>query len=356
MNVDEHTLNAIELISEGTKLTTQLLIYIFKKTSEILEKKNNEMILNGSTKEGKQKIQELMEKYNNEIEALEENITKEQYKEYQKEFKKLGVDFAVVKNGKDNYSFFFAAEQASIIEKALKNILERHEMIFENEQVKNAKIELDAAKEKLSENQLENLNKAYEKISKMTDKKELGEELKKFSQEEKTVLEKMQNLSKAEKEAKKQAEAILNNKFNYESEKIQSKEVAKSVLNERLSDLSDKELKLFIKKMEYECLADSPEHNEKAVAKAANEYIKMQKDFSIEEIQKVKQLEKDITSIHDDKKLTKNEILQETKRFVQDKNKSIEFSIDHVKRIHEKIITKQKEKAVEKEKHHQILR
>lgn len=57
--------------------------------------------------------------------ALDKNLTKEQLKDYQKELKKLGVDFSVVRNGKEDYSFFFSAAQASVIEKALKNIVER---------------------------------------------------------------------------------------------------------------------------------------------------------------------------------------------------------------------------------------
>ncbi|MEB9334509.1 hypothetical protein [Bacillus thuringiensis] len=35
------------------------------------------------------------------------------------------MDFSVVRNGKEDYSFFFSATQANVIEKALKNIVER---------------------------------------------------------------------------------------------------------------------------------------------------------------------------------------------------------------------------------------
>ncbi|WP_433775475.1 DUF3801 domain-containing protein [Bacillus wiedmannii] len=49
--------------------------------------------------------------------ALDKNLTKEKLKDYQKELKKLGVDFSVVRNGNEDYSFFFSAAQASVIEK-----------------------------------------------------------------------------------------------------------------------------------------------------------------------------------------------------------------------------------------------
>ncbi|MGQ7114422.1 DUF3801 domain-containing protein [Escherichia sp. TWPC-MK] len=54
--------------------------------------------------------------------ALDENLTKQQLNGYQKELEKLSVDFSVVRNGKEDYSFFFSATQANVIEKAYKKM------------------------------------------------------------------------------------------------------------------------------------------------------------------------------------------------------------------------------------------
>jgi len=127
VSVDEHTQVAMEIVSQGTKLSEELLLKVMRSLTDLLEGKekgNQNYVLNNNTKEGKQKITDLVNKHKDGVVALDENITQQQLKDYQKEFKKLGVDFSVVKNDKDNYSFFFASQQANIIEKALKNVVE----------------------------------------------------------------------------------------------------------------------------------------------------------------------------------------------------------------------------------------
>lgn len=177
MNVDEHTNNAIEIVSEGTKLTSQLLLFILKTAVDMLEDKNKDkMVIDGTTKRGKQKINDLIKKHKDGIESLDGNLTREQLKDYQKELKKLGVDFSIVKNGKDNYSFFFAGEQSNIIEKALKNVLEQKSHVLNDEKVKEAELDLNAEKHNFTEKEVDKVKKIYdnvsEKISLSKDEKE----------------------------------------------------------------------------------------------------------------------------------------------------------------------------------------
>ncbi|EAF3657835.1 DUF3801 domain-containing protein, partial [Listeria monocytogenes] len=107
-----------------------------------------------------------------------ENLTKEQLKDYQREFKKLGVDFSVTKNGKDSYSFFFAGQQANIIEKALKNVSELKSAVLENEAVRKAEKELTDIKNNLGEDNSNKVKELYDSIS------ENNELIKKLNPEE----------------------------------------------------------------------------------------------------------------------------------------------------------------------------
>ncbi|UOE94771.1 PcfB family protein [Alkalihalobacillus sp. LMS39] len=165
MNVDEHTLNAIEIVSEGTKLTSQLLLYLMKSVVNIFEKKAEKIVIDGSHKEGKQKINDLLKKHKARIETIDGNLTKEELRDYQREFKKLGVDFSVVKNGKDSYSFFFASEHANVIEKGLRNVLELKSRVKDNKEVQEAELQLNAEKHKLSEGEIKKTKNIYDSSS-----------------------------------------------------------------------------------------------------------------------------------------------------------------------------------------------
>ncbi|PEX82245.1 hypothetical protein [Bacillus cereus] len=80
-NVDEHTLVAFEVVAQTFKLSEQALLRILEALTKLLENKEQDpkdYILDGNTKDGK-----------------------------------------------EDYSFFFSTAQASVIEKALKNIVER---------------------------------------------------------------------------------------------------------------------------------------------------------------------------------------------------------------------------------------
>ncbi|EAF4226294.1 DUF3801 domain-containing protein, partial [Listeria monocytogenes] len=167
VNVDEHTKNAIEIVSEGAKVTEQALLFILKSLVKFLEDGENkdDVIISDNTKEGKQKINDLIKKHKSNVYALDENLTKEQLKDYQREFKKLGVDFSVTKNGKDSYSFFFAGQQANIIEKALKNVSELKSAVLENEAVRKAEKELTDIKNNLGEDNSNKVKELYDSIS-----------------------------------------------------------------------------------------------------------------------------------------------------------------------------------------------
>ncbi|EOQ04670.1 hypothetical protein KOY_04845 [Bacillus cereus VDM021] len=135
-NVDEHTQVALEVIAQTFKLSEQALLRILEALTKLLENKEQDpkdYILDGNTKDGKQKINELIKEHSNTggVIALDENLTKEQLKDYQKELKKLGVNFSVVRNGKEDYSFFFSAAQANVIKKTLKNVVERKIAVLE---------------------------------------------------------------------------------------------------------------------------------------------------------------------------------------------------------------------------------
>ena len=150
VSVDKQTQAGIKIVSQGVKLSEQLILKVLESLIERFEnnKEDQNFVIENNTKEGKQKITDLMNKHKDSVVALDENITKQQLNDYQNEFKKMGVDFSVVKNEKDNYSFFFAGQQSNIIEKALKNIVERKSNVLENKQVSNDHADLKAPKGK----------------------------------------------------------------------------------------------------------------------------------------------------------------------------------------------------------------
>ena len=138
VSVDENTKVAMEIVSQGTKLSEELILKVLQSLTELFKQDNGQQnfIAKDNTKEGKQRIKELVGKHKDGVMALDENISREQLKDYQNEFKKMGVDFSVIKNSKDNYSFFFASKDANIIEKSLKNVIEKKSLNLEKENTK----------------------------------------------------------------------------------------------------------------------------------------------------------------------------------------------------------------------------
>jgi hypothetical protein len=137
-SADDHTRVALEIVSQSAKISEELILKVLQSASALLggSKKAGQngknSLINDKTKEGKQKINDLISKHKNGVSSLDDNVSKKQIIDYQKEFKKLGVDFSVVKNGKDNYSFFFASKDADVIEKGLKNVVQKKNHELEN--------------------------------------------------------------------------------------------------------------------------------------------------------------------------------------------------------------------------------
>lgn len=380
-SVDEHTQNAIEIVSEGAKLTSELLLYILKSLSNMLEKgeEKKKIIINDKTKEGKQKIEKLLKKHKNGVESLDANLTKEQLKDYQKEFKKLGVDFSVVKNSKDNYSFFFAAEQASVIEKALKNVIESAEQVRDSEEVKQAKIKVDAEKHHFKEDEIETVEKAYTQTRDISDPTET-KEFKELSNKEQNLYIKISELDKIEKKVHDQvtkAFSVMKNGIENEGEnhipenikndkdiekKVNSnrtKEDSKKVLHSKLQNLSENELALFEQRMKYESEATAPKFNATNVYLEANKLDEMQKDFPKEVVKKINGLDNGIRSLSDldnskdNSKLTAKEILSEVRNFKDREKEKVAdnvFSMKKVREIDKQIKDEAKDKPVVRNK------
>ena len=254
VNVDEHTRNAIEIVSQGAKVTEQTLLFILKSIIKFLEDddKSKDVIISNNTKEGKQKIKDLIKKHKSNVYALDENLTKEQLKDYQREFKKLGVDFSVTKNGKDSYSFFFAGEQANIIEKALKNISELKSAVLENESVKQAEKELTDIKNDLPKEQVDKVKELYDSVT------ENDEKIKNLSESEKALFDKYKSVDELKIETKEKIANGLKNtdiKTNDEKADIESIigdpkthfESKDEHINYIFSQLNKDEKELFIK-------------------------------------------------------------------------------------------------------------
>lgn len=130
ISVDDHVSNCLEISSNSLKLTEELINRLFElcleKLRESREKDSlSDLIINEKSKSGKMKIKDLKEKHEGKIESLDDNVPKEKLKEYEREFKKLGVDFSVAKNQDNSYSILFASNEVGLIEKALKTITEQ---------------------------------------------------------------------------------------------------------------------------------------------------------------------------------------------------------------------------------------
>lgn len=151
VSIDENTQVAMEIVSQGTKLTGELILKILRELNNAFENdktKINKQFINTNEKSGKLKMKNLVDKHKDGIDTLEDNLTKEQLKEYSKEFKKLGVDFSTVKVGKDSYSLFFSAKDSIVVEKALKNIIEKKDLEISKEKTKDNNLDVDKNNEK----------------------------------------------------------------------------------------------------------------------------------------------------------------------------------------------------------------
>ena len=400
--VDENTRIAMEVVAQSFKLSEQTLLYVLESLTKLLENKEKapkDYVFDEKTKVGKQKISELIEKHNKDggVVALDENLTKQQLRDYQKELKKLGVDFSVVKNGKEDYSFFFSAAQANVIEKALKNIVERKNAVLDKEEVKDAEKSLNEVREDLTQEQSEKVKEIYDEISTSEDKKPKENIITydRLSKQEKLLYAKLEELDEVKRGLYSQevdrVENLFENRYkqNVDVEKgtedkltekdvktIEEKEIPSQKPLEKVrsivSNLDEKEQALLYQKVGL--IAERV---------SENEYKEMQKNFSPEQIEKIEKiasenissdvkqgnviegkLNPDVYSALLNKVIKENERSkgnlrgEETENSQKEnpKQKKVQFSMDGVKQIDKKIKAEQKETTKEKQKQQSISR
>ena len=145
--IDENAQVGIELTTTGLRFTAKALIAIMELFLNREDKK--EFYQDLKSKQGKQKLKNLFEKKENiGIESLENNLSKQELIQTQKELKSMGVDFSIQKVNKDEYSLFFAGQDREVIEKGMKNCISKY--------VKRQKIKEDKQENK---NEISNENK-----------------------------------------------------------------------------------------------------------------------------------------------------------------------------------------------------
>lgn len=77
-----------------------------------------------------------------------------------------------MRNGKEDYSFFFSATQANVIEKALKNIVERKIVVLNKEEVKQAEQDLKEVRQQVTPDQAKKVKEVYDNLSTADQKKQ----------------------------------------------------------------------------------------------------------------------------------------------------------------------------------------
>ncbi|WP_058486829.1 PcfB family protein [Defluviitalea phaphyphila] len=153
---DEITKKAVKLSYKGAIITAQVIdSLIYSYLSDLEEQYRRHRI-----KGGKKSIKELNQK-----EKKLDNITvaKEDLKGLQKEFKKYGIEYAVMKNLKnDNYEIYFKGSNINQIKNALENYIARN---FQRDVTKKPSIKerMTAAIRKINENRNKQQEKQQEK-------------------------------------------------------------------------------------------------------------------------------------------------------------------------------------------------
>ncbi|HDR8214556.1 TPA: DUF3801 domain-containing protein, partial [Bacillus cereus] len=393
VSVDEHTQVAMEVVAQSLKISEQTLLRLLEALSKLLEGKEQQpkdFIFDDKTKVGKQKITDLMKKHEKTggIVALDENLTKQQLNDYKKELKKLGVDFSVVRNGKEDYSFFFSAAQANVIEKALKNIVERKSAVLEKEEVKTAEKALKDIRQDLTPDQAEKVKEVYDEIT-TAEKKEPKENninYDRLSKQEKLLYAKLEELDEIKRGLYSQevnrVEKLFENRYKQDVEKepkltekntnkekteveINAKDNKEQVKN-MLNSLSNDEQKLMLQYTKVMSESLDNHYADKSSYVESNKLDEMKKDFTPKQIEKVNTVVKqNISSFGEaDGKVNVdefhsilNDIKQERakenkmeKEIDTPKQKKIEFSMNGVKDLDFKIKNEDKEASKDKNK------
>ncbi|ANS51883.1 hypothetical protein BM86_20020 [Bacillus thuringiensis] len=399
VSVDEHTQVAIEVVAQSLKISEQTLLRLLEALSKLLESKEQQpkdFIFDDNTKVGKQKISDLMKKHEKTggIIALDENLTKQQLNDYQKELKKLGVDFSVVRNGKEDYSFFFSAAQANVIEKALKNIVERKSVVLEKEEVKTAENELKEVRQDLTPEQAEKVKEVYDEITTAEKKepKENNMNYDRLSKQEKLLYAKLEELDEIKRGLYSQevnrVEKLFENRYKQDVEKepkltekdtnqetteveIHAKDDKEQVKN-MLHSLSNDEQKLMLQYTKVMSESLDNHYADKSSYVESNKLDEMKKDFIPKQIEKVNTVVKQnissfgeadgkvnvdkFHSILNDIKQERAKENRKEKEIDTAKQKKVEFSMDGVKDLDAKIKKEEKEESKDKNKKQSISR
>lgn len=400
VSVDEHTQVAMEVVAQSLKISEQTLLRLLEALSNLLEGKEQQpkdFIFDDKTKAGKQKISDLINKHEKTggVVALDENLTKQQLNDYQKELKKLGVDFSVVRNGKEDYSFFFSAAQANVIEKALKNIVERKSAVLEKEEVKTAEKDLKVVRQDLTPEQAEKVKEVYDEIT-TAEKKEPKENninYDRLSKQEKLLYAKLEELDEIKRGLYSQevdrVENLFENRHKQDVEKDTNKEKEsrkektevetnskddKEQIKNMLNSLDNNEQELVAQYTKVMSEGLNNQITDKSSDKESNKFKEMVKNFTPEQIEKVSAVvnqnvttasystEKENGKIHVDNFQSiltdiKKEIAKENgKEKDTPKQKKVEFSMDGVKDLDVKIKKEEKEVSKDKNKKQSISR
>ncbi|MDF9625112.1 DUF3801 domain-containing protein [Bacillus cereus] len=400
VTVDENTRIAMEIVAQSFKLSEQTLLFVLQSLTKLLENNENQpqdYILDNNTKVGKQKISDLIKKHaqSGGVIALDENLTKQQLQDYQKELKKLGVDFSVVRNGKEDYSFFFSATQANVIEKALKNIVERKIVVLNKEEVRQAEKDLKEVRQQVTPDQAKKVKEVYDNLS--TDDqnkpKETNISYDRLSKQEKQLYKKLEELDAVKKGLYSQevtrVETMFANRYKQQRDAETNKEgkgIEKENTVAKQADIpSQKPLEkvkaIFSALSEKEQALLQQKVNVVAGKESDNDFKKMKQNFSPEQIEKIEKIVSEYVSsaeknveekwnphvFSDILKKLKNETTKETteqqtegnkkqttlqekgKENETAKDKKFEFSMNGVKELDNKI--KQEQKDIAKEKH-----
>ncbi|MGX5575028.1 DUF3801 domain-containing protein [Bacillus toyonensis] len=399
VSVDEHTQVAIEVVAQSLKISEQTLLRLLEALSKLLESKEQEpkdFIFDDRTKIGKQKISDLMKKHEKTggIVALDENLTKQQLNDYQKELKKLGVDFSVVRNGKEDYSFFFSAAQANVIEKALKNIVERKNVVLEKEEVKTAEKALEEVRQDLTPDQAEKAKEIYDEITTAEKKepKENNMNYDRLSKQEKLLYAKLEELDEIKRGLYSQevnrVEKLFENRYKQDVEKepkltekdtnkekteveIHAKDDKEQVKN-MLNLLSNDEQKLMLQYTKVMSESLDNHYADKSSYVESNKLDEMKKNFTPKQVEKVNTVVKQnissfgeadgkvnvdkFHSILNDIKQERAKENRKEKDIDTAKQKKVEFSMDGIKDLDAKIKKEEKEVSQDKKKKQSISR
>ncbi|QDZ77815.1 DUF3801 domain-containing protein [Bacillus cereus] len=300
-----------------------------------------------------------------------------------------------MRNGKEDYSFFFSATQANVIEKALKNIVERKIVVLNKEEVRQAEKDLKEVRQQVTPDQAKKVKEVYDNLSTADQNKpkETNISYDRLSKQEKQLYKKLEELDAVKKGLYSQevtrVETMFANRYKQQRDAETNKEgkgIEKENTVAKQADIpSQKPLEkvkaIFSALSEKEQALLQQKVNVVAGKESDNDFKKMKQNFSPEQIEKIEKIVSEYVSsaeknveekwnphvFSDILKKLKNETTKETteqqtegnkkQTTLQEKGKEnetakykkFEFSMNGVKELDNKI--KQEQKDIAKEKH-----